>query len=188
MNVLAIFGSQRLGGTSAAIEQAMRAQAGVFAFDFVHLADHRIEGCTSCHRCGETGYCVLPASENDHFQEIFDRMKAADAVFVISPVYAVIPSRLTALFERLTSVLYDSGVMNTDANPLLNKRVAIFSYGSAGICDDAPLKVIFDKFVMKNYRFDETTYAYLNNSANPRDEYPDITAYVMATLEQLGGR
>ena len=186
MKVLVIFGSQRCGGTNAEIEQAMAAKSALFAFDFVHMADHRIEGCASCHRCGATGHCVLTPSESDRFQEIYDKMKAADAIFIISPIYAVVPSRLTALFERLTSVLFDSGAMNTDANPLLGKKAAVFSYCSSGISDDGLLKIICDKFFMKNYRFDESTYAYLNRPPDPREECFDITAYVMATLEQLG--
>lgn len=185
MRILVIFASHRLDGTNADIEEAMKSESDKFQFSFVHLADHKIEGCTSCHRCGKTGHCVLPISNTDRFQEIFDKMKIADAIFIISPVYAAIPSRLTALFERLTSVLYDSGAMNTDINPLLNKKVAIFSYCSCGICDDLPIRIIFDKFVMKNYRFDKSTYRYLNADKNPRDKYPDITSYVMSTLRQL---
>lgn len=185
MKILVIFGSHRLDGTNAEIEKAMKSQTKIFDFDFVHLADHRVESCTSCHQCEKTGRCELPASENDSFQEIFEKMIKADAVFIISPVYAAIPSRLTALLERLTSVLYNSGVMNTDINPLLNKNTAIFSYCSCGICDDAPLKLIFDKMVMKDYRFDKSTYVYLNASQNPKGEYSDITEYVMDTLKRL---
>ncbi len=185
MRMLVIFGSHRLGGINAEIEKAMKLKSDEFDFDFVHLADHKIESCTSCHQCGKTGRCALPISENDRFQEIFDKIKTADAIFIISLVYAAIPSRLTALFERLTSVLYDSGVMNMDNNPLLDKKAAIFSYCSCEICDDTPIKAIFDKFVMKNYRFDKSTYSYLNTSKKPQDEYPNITAYVMSTLKQL---
>lgn len=185
MRLLIIFGSHRLSGTNSDIEKAMKTKSERFDFDFVHLADYKIEGCISCHYCGETGHCVLLASENDRFREVYDKMIAADAIFIISPVYATIPSRLTALFERLTSVLFDSGVMNTNKNPLLNKKVAIFSYCSTGICDDAPIKTIFDKFVMMNYRFDKSTYSYLNTSVDPRSEFPDITSYVMATLDKL---
>ena len=185
MKILVIFASHRFGGINAEIEKAMVSESFPFGFDFVHLADHKIEGCTSCHCCEKNGTCIMPISDNDKFQVIFDKMKIANAIFIISPVYATIPSRLTALFERLTSVLYDSGVMNTDANPLLNKKTAIFSYCSCGICDDSPLKVIFDKFVMKSYSFDQTTYPYLNTSKNPQEEYSDITSYVMATLKKL---
>ena len=185
MKILVILASHRISGKNEEIVKAMKQYQGVFDFDFVHLANNKVESCTSCHRCGCAGHCILPASEDDKFQEIFDKMVFADAIFIISPVYASIPSRLTALFERLTSVLFDTGRINTDKNPLLNKKVAIFSYCSCGICDDTAIKLIFDKFVMKNYRFDYTTYNYLNQVDNPKERYNDITDYVVDTLKLL---
>lgn len=185
MEILTIFASHRSGGKNAEIESAMRRYSSDFDFVFIHLSDYRIESCTSCHLCGQAGHCILPPSETDRFQEIFDKMQSADAIFIISPVYANIPSRLTALFERLTSVLFDTGRINTDKNPLLNKKAAVFSYCSAGICYESPIKLIFDKFLMKNYRFDRTTYTYLNNEENPQEKYSDITDYVTDILESL---
>ncbi|MDD4495063.1 MAG: flavodoxin family protein [Eubacteriales bacterium] len=185
MKILVIFASHRIDGTNAEIHKAMCRYSNNFDFDFIHLANYKVESCVSCHCCGKVGHCILPPSDEDRFQEIFDKMITTDAIFIICPVYATIPSRLTAVFERLTSVLFDTGLMNTDNNPLLNKKTAIFNYCSCGICDDAPIKLIFDKFVMKNYRFDFTTYAYLNQSNNPKEEFRDITEYVTKTLEQL---
>lgn len=185
MKILVLFASHRLGGKNAEIENVMKKYLNYFDFEFLHLADNRVESCTSCHRCAEAGHCVLPQTDDDKFQYIFDRMVESDAIFIISPVYASIPSRLTALFERLTSVLFDTGRINTDDNPLLNKKTAIFSYCSCGVCDDIPIKMIFDKFVMKNYRYDSTTYFYLNNLLNPKEHYSDITDYITDTLDSL---
>ena len=167
------------------IESAMMEYMHIFDFDMVHMADYKVEGCTSCHKCKANGHCVLPPSETDKFQEIFDKMVAADALFIISPVYAGVPSRLVALLERLTSTLFDSGIMNTERNPLLNKPTAIFSYCSCGICDESPIKLLFDKFVMTGYRFDKSTYKYLNNTPDPKHKYNDITDYVIETLKLL---
>jgi multimeric flavodoxin WrbA len=183
MNIVVIFASHRLGGTNGEVEKLLIELDTTHQFDFIHLADHKVEGCTACHKCGQSGYCILPPSAEDHFQEIFDKMIAAEAVLIISPVYAGIPSRLTALFERMTSVLYDSGRMNTDKNPLLNKKVGIFSYCSSRICDDSALKLIFDKFVMKNYQFDVSTYSYLNDHDYQR--YSNIIDYVKDIVIRL---
>ena len=49
--------------------------------DFVHMANNKIEGCTSCHKCGQTGYCILPPSNNDNFQKIFDKFVMIDYRF-----------------------------------------------------------------------------------------------------------
>lgn len=185
MNIAVIFGSHRLGGTNRNIETMLKTFSDRHVFRFFHMADCPVEGCTSCHQCGTTGHCVLPPSERDHFQEVFDAMATADAIFIITPVYAVIPSRLTALLERLTSVLYDTGRMNTDDNPLLNKKVAVFSYCSCKICDDRDLKLIFDKFVTKDYSFEHSTYPYLNSCENPNERYDGIAAYVKNVVAAL---
>lgn len=183
MYIVVIFGSHRMGGTNGEIEKMLKKLHTTHRFDFFHLAEKKIEGCTSCHQCGEVGHCILPSSQNDYFQEIFDKMVAADVILIVAPVYAGIPSRLAALFERMTSVLYDTGLMNTDANPLLNKKVGIFSYCSSQICDDSAMKLIFDKFVMKNYRFDISTYRYLND--HDFDKYNNIIDYVKDIVARL---
>lgn len=185
MKICVIFGSHRMGGKNAEIKEAMCRYSNIFDFDFIHLSESSVKGCTSCHCCGEAGRCVLPQTNDDNFQKIFDKMVLSDAVFIISPFYASIPSRLTALFERMTSVLFDSGLINTDSNPLLNKKTAIFSYCSCGICDESNIKLIFDKFVMKNYRYDFSTYTYLNSEKNPKEKYGSIEKYVTSTLEKL---
>ncbi len=183
MNIVVIFGSHRMGGTNGEIEKMLKELHTAHRFDFIHLAEKKIEGCTSCHQCGEVGHCVLPPSQNDHFQAIFEKMVTADAILIIAPVYAGIPSRLVALFERMTSVLYDTGLMNTDENPLLNKKVGVFSYCSSQICDDSAIKLIFDKFVMKNYRFDVSTYPYLND--HDFSQYTSIIDYVKDVAVRL---
>ena len=38
---------------------------------------------------------------------------------------------------------------------------------------------------MKNYRFDYTTYNYLNQNNDPKKNYGDITDYVLDTLKKL---
>ena len=121
MKICVIFASHRIGGNNTETETAMCQYKNMFDLDFIHLADNKIEGCTACHYYGKTGRCILPQTKNDNFQKIFDRMISADAIFIISTVYASMPSRLTALFERMTSVLFDSGLINTDQNPPLRQ-------------------------------------------------------------------
>ena len=108
MNIVVIFGSQRMGGTNGEIKKVLKELNTVHKFDFIHLAEKKVEGCTSC--------------------------------------------------------------------PLLNKKVGIFSYCSSQSCDDSVMKLIFDKFVMKNYRFDVSTYRYLND--HDFQKYSDIIDYV----------
>jgi multimeric flavodoxin WrbA len=128
MKIAVLFGSQRMGGTNAEIESMIRGLDLKHEITFIHMAENRVEGCAACHRCAQTGSCVLPPGENDRFQQILDCFITSDMIFIITPVYAGIPSRLAALLERMTSVFYDSGIMNTPENPLLNKKTAIINY------------------------------------------------------------
>lgn len=182
MKIAVLFGSQRMGGTNAEIESIIRELPLEHEITFIHMAENRVEGCAACHCCAQTGRCVLPPGANDRFQQILDCFITSDMIFIITPVYAGIPSRLTALLERMTSVFYDSGVMNTPKNPLCNKKAAIVSYCSAGICDETALKIIFQKFLMTGYSFTEVNYDYLNSCGNPGQKYGSVVDYIKDIL------
>src|SRR5512133_619829 len=102
MKIATIFGSQRQGGTHAEIEHMLVGLSLKHEFDFIRMAETRIEGCVACESC-VTGRCALPASETDCFQAVLDRLMAADAILLVTPVYAPIPSRPTALMQPLLS-------------------------------------------------------------------------------------
>ncbi len=185
MNITVLFGSHRFGGTNGVIEKMISGLSVSHQFEILHMADHKVESCIACHQCAKNGRCILPESNTDCYQEIVDKFINADAIFIITPVYAGIPSRLTALFERMTSVLFDAGLINSDKNPLLNKKVGIFNYCSNKICDDTHLKILFQKFVMKNYSFDYVNYDFVNNSKEPNVEYDNINEYIKQVILNL---
>lgn len=178
MKITVIFGSHRLGGTNGEIETMLKGLSTNYEFEFLHMADYEVKGCISCQRCAECRYCILPPSKSDCFQDIFDKLIATDIILIVTPVYASIPSRLTALFERITSILFYTGLMNSERNPLLNKKVGIFNYCSNKICDDKSLKIIFQKFVMKDYSFEDISYNFLNDCDNPNERYENILMYI----------
>ena len=138
MKITVIIASQRVSGKNKEIIDCLTRLNLSHELEFIRMAQMNINGCTSCYKCAETNSCVI----NDDFEYVFKRLKESDAIFIISPVYTVISSKLTALFERLTSLLFATKMMNTDANPFLNKPTAIFSYCSNGICDETQMKVI----------------------------------------------
>ncbi len=185
MKIIILFGSHRIGGTNSEIERMIKELPINHQFDFIHMADYKVESCNSCEKCSQNKRCILPITDNDHFQEIYDKFIEADAIIIITPVYAGLPSRLTALFERMTSVLFFSGLMNTDNNPLLNKKVGIFNYCSSGICDDSYIKILFQKFVMKNYSFNQLDYNYLNHYKDPNSIYGSLKEYIKQTILNL---
>jgi len=182
MKIAVIFASHRRTGKNKEIEDMIRELNLPYSFDFIRLAEVNIGSCNSCYKCADERKCII----EDDFQETFQRLINADCIFVISPVYAPIPSRLSALFERLTSLLFLTELINTSKNPLLGKKAAVFNYCSVKIVDETPIKLIMQKFLMVGYSFYEVVFPYINQCSTPNEKYNnDIVAYVKDTLLSL---
>ena len=182
MKIAIVFASHRRTGKNKEIEDMITTLSLPHSFDFIRMADININSCTSCYKCADEGKCII----DDDFSQVFRRLISADCIFIISPVYAPIPSRLCALFERLTSLLFSTGIINTSANPLLGKKAAVFSYCSSGITDDSQIKLIMQKFLMVGYSFHEVSFPYINRCVKPNEKFNhDIAAYVKDVLLSL---
>ena len=182
MKIAMVLASHRRTGKNKEIEDMIRGLNLPHSFDFIRLADAHIESCTSCYRCADKRECMV----EDDFQAILQRFIDADCIFIISPVYAPIPSKLCALFERLTSFLFATGIINTAQNPLVGKRAAVFTYSSAKIEDETQIKLVMQKFLMVGYGFHEVNFPYINQCSRPNEEYiNDIVAYLKSTLLSL---
>ena len=55
MKVAVLFGSHRSSGTNEIIEKAILSVNTPHEYDFIRMADNRIEGCTSCYCCAKAG-------------------------------------------------------------------------------------------------------------------------------------
>jgi len=96
--VLGVLGSARRHGNSALLlDEVMRGLGGEFETETVFLADLEIWPCDACGACIETGACRVA----DDMQDVTDKLKAADAVVLASPVYmGGLTSRMRAFMER----------------------------------------------------------------------------------------
>lgn len=86
LSVVAVNGSPHAGAGNTALMLAMIGDAldrlGL-RLDVIHFSDHVIEYCIGCGFCMENGKCWVP---DDH-AAILERLLAADAVILASPVY-----------------------------------------------------------------------------------------------------
>jgi len=179
VKIAVVLASHRRTGKNKEIADMIAALHFPHTVDFIRMADENIGSCTSCCKCADAGECVC----KDDFQAVLQRLINADCICIVSPVYAPIPSRLCALFERLTSFLFATGAINTDKNPLVGKSAAVFSYCSAGIVDETPIKLMMQRFLMVGYSFTEVVFPYMNQCDTPNETYGnDITSYVRDTL------
>ena len=89
MKAIAVNGSPRKGwNTDMLLQQALKGAADAGAeTELIQLSDLKFSGCRSCFACkragAETGRCMW----KDDLQPVFDKMLAADAVFMGSPIY-----------------------------------------------------------------------------------------------------
>lgn len=84
--VVAVSGSPHTGAGNTGMMLAMigaELQRLGLGLEIIHLTDHRIEYCVGCGHCLERGRCWIP---DDH-AAIVERLLAADAVVLASPVY-----------------------------------------------------------------------------------------------------
>jgi multimeric flavodoxin WrbA/putative sterol carrier protein len=84
--VVAVNGSPHLGAGNTGMMLAMvgeELQRLGLGLEIIHLTDHRIEYCVGCGHCLERGRCWIP---DDH-AAVVERLLAADAVVLASPVY-----------------------------------------------------------------------------------------------------
>jgi len=124
MKLLGVVGSMRKEGNTykmvkAALESAREQGAET---EVVHISDMNIEPCRACYdQCSKQPYiCPL----QDDLAAVLDRMKGADAIIIGSPLYFKVPSRLTALAERLVCLAYFHEMRGfTGPEPLEDKPI-----------------------------------------------------------------
>lgn len=86
MRVLAINGSHRKGRNTARLLETVLEEAGKLGAEteLLELGDYCIKPCRACDRCLKVVECSI---KDDDMERIVDKMKAADAIVLGSPVY-----------------------------------------------------------------------------------------------------
>ncbi len=104
MKAIAINGSPRKGwNTDLLLREALRGAADAGAeTELIQLSELTFSGCRSCFACkragAETGRCMW----KDDLQPVLDKLLAADAVFMGSPIYlGNVSGMMYCLMERL---------------------------------------------------------------------------------------
>lgn len=104
MKVLGINGSARKDGNTAILLSTVfeELQAAGIETELVEFAGKVIHPCKACWACGGKKNCV---HREDLFEEVFQKMVAADGIILGSPVYAAnISANMQAFLERAAVV------------------------------------------------------------------------------------
>jgi multimeric flavodoxin WrbA len=103
IHVLGVSGSPRVGATLRLIQAALLGAAEVpgTTSELVSLAGKEIHGCTGCGECARLGRCVI----DDDMQPLYERLIAADAIILGTPVYYGSASALAKAFMERVQAL-----------------------------------------------------------------------------------
>lgn len=90
------------------------------------LMDYELKPCIMCAECSKQGECIYDKS----FNNIYSAMKESDAVFVVVPHYAPIPSKLIMLLEKLEELAYIGYCVEESKKfTLYKKPIGIIAHG-----------------------------------------------------------
>lgn len=104
MKVVAINGSSRKEGNTQLLLNVIneKLSAQIIETESISLADFALNPCLGCFACKGKEKCTQP---DDGFNEIFEKMKGADAIILGSPVYSAdVSSRMKTLLDRAAVV------------------------------------------------------------------------------------
>ena len=146
MKLIAFNGSPRKKGNTAtllrhAIEGAKEAGAKT---ELIHLYDLDYKGCTSCYACKRIGgksygHCAM----KDDLQPVFEKVEAADAILIGSPIYYSITTGETRCFlERL---MYPYSVYDKERSTLFKKKIRTGFIYTAGAKKEMVTEMGFDR-------------------------------------------
>jgi len=126
--VLALFGSPRVGGNSDALMEAFldpAAESGL-AVERIRIPKLDFKPCLGCHYCEEHGECVL----KDSMQDIYPRLLASRFVLLSTPVFFYnVPGRTKSFIDRCQALWARKYSPPGGGGP-----VPISEPGRAGIC------------------------------------------------------
>jgi multimeric flavodoxin WrbA len=94
--------------------------------DILCLINYEMNPCRMCGKCLEAGKCV----RDDAFNQIYKKLADADAVFVVCPHYAPLPSKLMMLLEKMEEICYLNWCRNQDYQTVVSKKpIGLVAHG-----------------------------------------------------------
>jgi len=196
MNAVGIIGSYRKGhitdqAVSAVLEGAEAAGART---DKIYLADRRIEFCDNCRACTQQDRQLRRAEcvHDDDMPAILDRIDAADAVVLASPVnFGSVTAITKAFVERLLVYVWwpwERSIPKLRIRKPYKKAVIITSCAAPGwmgrLFMRGPLKLL--KTAAKCVGARPVKSLYLGLVARRRDQY--LSDRSLARLRRAGRR
>ena len=92
----------------------------------IELKNLTVQPCIGCGKCFQSHRCFF----DDDFNDIYREIISSEVVFFVSPHYAPIPSKLSALLERMEQITFlHWGKDNSYQSEVYGKRTGVISHG-----------------------------------------------------------
>lgn len=141
MKILGIVGSmRRKGNTNFLVREVLKSAKTInpqIETEILQISELKIESCRACYElCSKEPYkCII----EDDLEKVFKVMKSADGIVIGSPLYFGVPSRLTALLERLVCLSYFYEMRGfSKPHPLTDKPCGLIAVTGG----DSPMPVL----------------------------------------------
>lgn len=113
---------------SKSLQTAERIKRGLLevkniSIEIADLRDYYVSFCIMCEKCALTQKCI----QDEDFNLLFDRWNAHDDVILVVPHYALIPSKLLCIFEKIQEMYYLNYCSGKQNNQ--HKNVLIIAHG-----------------------------------------------------------
>jgi multimeric flavodoxin WrbA len=103
--------------------------------EILPLIDYQLVPCRMCGNCLETCECI----RDDAFNQVFHKMQAAQAVFLVVPHYAPIPSKVMMLLEKFEEIAYLNWCQDETYHfPLSGKPLGLIAHGGQSTAEALP--------------------------------------------------
>jgi multimeric flavodoxin WrbA len=104
--------------------RALRPDAQI---EVVPLLDYEMRSCIMCGGCVTTQRCV----HDEAFNRVLEKMAAADAIFLVVPHYAPIPSKVMIMTEKMEEMCFLGWTADEKhyRAPLAEKPLGIIGHG-----------------------------------------------------------
>lgn len=179
LKITIVLGSNRNIGKH--IELMEKLEKNEHEIKYIELSSSRINSCIACEECVVDSKCTLP--DNDDFNFILKELEDSDVILIVTPVYAPIPSKLAALFERLLSISFFGGKLGGNKKPLYEKRVGVVTYGANSLYTSDNTKLIIQQFFTNEYSFKSVDYPFIDNQVEIGDK--TLIEYTQAIIAKL---
>ena len=108
------------------IKELFLAEQPAAEVEIIPLIDYEMKPCRMCGKCHPSQRCAMDAA----FNQVFEKLIAADGFFFVVPHYAPLPSKLMILLEKMQEIAYLSWCANPDYRfHLSEKPVGVIGHG-----------------------------------------------------------